>query len=95
MDSWLPSDTFRRAGFGHVLRGREHVLILERGVNMVWLDATADVASLLRGEPVCPQPRYRLPAATLQLADMTPTALGYAPCRLTPLARCLKGRRFR
>jgi hypothetical protein len=39
MDSWLPYDTFRRPGFGHVLRGREHVQILERGVNLVWVQA--------------------------------------------------------
>jgi hypothetical protein len=70
MDSWLPSDTFRRAGFGHVLRGREHVMIIERGVNLVWFgrDGRASQpfywASLFAA-----QPRFRLPAATLQLAD--------------------------
>jgi len=69
MDSWLPSDTFRRAGFGHVLRGRDHVMILERGVNLVWLGRNGlpsqpyYAASLFAS-----QPRYRLPAATLQLA---------------------------
>jgi hypothetical protein len=70
MDSWLPFDTFRRAGFGHVLRGREHVMIIERGVNLVWFGRD--------GRPSQPfywaslfaaQPRFRLPAATLQLAD--------------------------
>ena len=71
MDSWLPSDTFRRAGFGHVLRGREHVMILERGVNLVWFgrDGRASQpfywASLFAA-----QPRFRLPAATLQFADL-------------------------
>ncbi len=73
MDSWLPSDTFRRAGFGHVLRGRNHVMILERGVNLVWLSQD--------GRPSLPyyaaslfafQPRYRLPAATPQLARWGP-----------------------
>jgi hypothetical protein len=74
MDSWLPSDTFRRAGFGHVLRGRDHVMILERGVNLVWLSRTGVssppyyAASLFAF-----QPRYRLPAATLQLAESGPT----------------------
>jgi hypothetical protein len=69
MDSWLPTDTFRRAGFGHVLHGREHVLILERGVNLVWLrqDGRASVpfyaASLF-----APKPRYRIASATAQLA---------------------------
>jgi hypothetical protein len=72
MDSWLPSDTFRRAGFGHVLRGREHVMIIERGVNLVWFgrDGRASQpfywASLFAA-----QPRFRLPAATLQLADLS------------------------
>jgi hypothetical protein len=69
MDAWLPTDTFRRAGFGHVLRGREHVMILERGANLVWFaaDGTASQpyywASLF-----ALQPRYRLPADTLQFA---------------------------
>lgn len=69
MDAWLPSDTFRRAGFGHVLRGRDHVMILERGVNLVWLGRNG-----LPSQPhywaslFAAQPRYRLPAATLQLA---------------------------
>lgn len=71
MDSWLPSDTFRRAGFGHVLRGRDHIMILERGVNLVWLGRS--------GRPSQPyyaaglfaaQPRYRIPAATLELAQL-------------------------
>jgi hypothetical protein len=70
MDSWLPTDTFRRPGFGHVLRGRDHILILERGVNLVWLGQDGQpsppyyVASLFAA-----QPRYRLPVATLQLAQ--------------------------
>ena len=70
MDSWLPFDTFRRAGFGHVLRGRDHVLTLERGVNLVWIGRGGEpsrpyyAASLFAIEP-----RYRIPAATLRLAD--------------------------
>jgi hypothetical protein len=64
MDSWLPSDTFRRAGFGHVLRGRDQVMTLERGINLVWLGRTGlpspphYSASLFAA-----QPRYRLLAA--------------------------------
>jgi len=70
MDSWLPSDTFRRAGFGHVLRGREHVMIIERGISLVWFGPAG-----VRSQPFywaglyAVQPRFRLPAATLQLAD--------------------------
>ncbi len=37
MESWLPTDTIRRAGFGHVIVGRRHVLTLERGVSVVAL----------------------------------------------------------
>lgn len=32
MESWLPTDTIRRAGFGHVIAGRHHLLTLERGL---------------------------------------------------------------
>ena len=56
MDAWLPFDTFRRPGFGHVLRGREHVQILERGVNLVWIGSDGrSSAPCLRGQPVCPR----------------------------------------
>ena len=37
MESWLPADTIRRAGFGHVVANRRHVLTLERGVSLVLL----------------------------------------------------------
>ena len=35
MESWLPTDTIRRAGFGHVIVNRKHLLTLERGVSFV------------------------------------------------------------
>jgi hypothetical protein len=38
MESWLPPDTIRRAGFGHVVVNRRHVLTLERGVSVVAVD---------------------------------------------------------
>jgi Protein of unknown function (DUF2723) len=47
MESWLPADTIRRAGFGHVIANRRHVLTLERGVSLVLLGPdgrTRDVA---------------------------------------------------
>ena len=37
MESWLPTDTIRRAGFGHVIVNRRHVLTLERGISFVAL----------------------------------------------------------
>src|SRR5438046_6376765 len=41
MESWLSFDTFRRAGPGHVIRGRDHVLTVERGVSLVWCERNA------------------------------------------------------
>jgi hypothetical protein len=38
MESWLAFDTIRRMGFGHVIAGRRHSLILERGVSFAALD---------------------------------------------------------
>jgi hypothetical protein len=35
MESWLPADTMRRAGFGHVIVAHRHVFTLERGVSVV------------------------------------------------------------
>jgi hypothetical protein len=37
MESWLPTDTIRRAGFGHVVVNRQHTLTLERGLGFVAL----------------------------------------------------------
>jgi hypothetical protein len=37
MESWLPTDTIRRAGFGHVVVNRKHVLTLERGLSFIAL----------------------------------------------------------
>jgi hypothetical protein len=39
MESWLASDTIRRMGFGHVIAGRRHTLIVERGVSFAAFDA--------------------------------------------------------
>jgi hypothetical protein len=73
MDSWLPTDTFRRAGFGHVLHGRNHILILERGVNLVWLGRDGQPAAPHYGASLfAPKPRYRIPSTTLQLARALP-----------------------
>jgi len=40
MESWLSADTIRRMGFGHVIAGRHHTLIVERGVSFAALDRT-------------------------------------------------------
>jgi hypothetical protein len=70
MDSWLPTDTFRRASFGHVILGRKPILFIERGASLVWLgpDGRAHVA--YAGGLYAPQPRFRIPAPTSRLARM-------------------------
>ena len=37
MESWLPTDTIRRAGFGHVIINRRHALTIERGISFLAL----------------------------------------------------------
>jgi hypothetical protein len=69
MESWLPSDTFRRAGFGHVIRGREHVLTIERGVSFVSFDRAARPSNAVYAASVyAPGPRYRLSTVAPSLA---------------------------
>jgi hypothetical protein len=70
MESWLPSDTFRRAGFGHVIRGREHVLTLERGVSLVWFNRNARSSNPVYAASLyAPGPRYRLSSVSPSLAS--------------------------
>jgi hypothetical protein len=69
MESWLPSDTFRRAGFGHVIRGREHVLTIERGISFVSFDRNARPSIPIYAASVyAPGPRYRLSTASSGIA---------------------------
>jgi hypothetical protein len=70
MESWLPDDTFRRAGFGQVLRGRERILIVERGVSLVWFGASGEPRTAYAAGLYAPRPRYRIPRATLHLARL-------------------------
>jgi hypothetical protein len=61
MESWLPTDTIRRAGFGRVTVARRHVLTVERGIGVVGFaqDGTApqvEYASAL----LAPLPRFRV-----------------------------------
>ena len=61
MESWLPADTMRRAGFGHVIVGRRHALTLERGVSVVALrEGRRAAAHGLRVGLLAPVPRYRI-----------------------------------
>jgi hypothetical protein len=61
MESWLASDTIRRAGFGQVVANRIHVLVIERGVSVVAL--SPDGTPRLTGYAsslFAPLPRYRV-----------------------------------
>jgi hypothetical protein len=59
MDSWLAADTIRRMGFGHVIAGRQHTLIVERGVSFVAFDrAGQPQRSGYAAGLFAPQPRY-------------------------------------
>jgi hypothetical protein len=75
MDGWLPFDTFRRGGFGRVLRGREPVLTVERGVSLVWFPADGAPRVVYAGGLYAPSPRFRIPAAVPQQAAGTPNAI--------------------
>jgi len=68
MDSWLSMDTFRRAGFGHVIHGREHALIIERGVSLVWLPPGGPARTAYAAGLYAQQPRFRIPTAIMSLA---------------------------
>jgi hypothetical protein len=58
-ECWLPADTIRRMGFGHVIVDRRHVLALDRGVSFVALapDGTARLTAWAGGL-FSPQARY-------------------------------------
>jgi len=68
MDSWLSMDTFRRAGFGHVIHGREHALIIERGVSLLWLPPGGPSRTAYAAGLYAQQPRFRIPTAIMSLA---------------------------
>lgn len=68
MDSWLPEDTFRRGGFAHVLHGRRHALIAERGISLVWLQRNGSPSSYYGAGLYTPEARYRILAPAAHLA---------------------------
>jgi hypothetical protein len=68
MDSWLPSDTFRRGGFGHVIRGRDHALLIERGLSLVWIKSDGSPSFAYAAGLYAPQPRFRISGRPVQLA---------------------------
>jgi hypothetical protein len=73
MESWLSIDTFRRAGFGHVLRGREQVLIAERGISFVWFRLDGTPANPFYATGIfAARPRFRVAAAAPRFAKARP-----------------------
>ena len=73
MESWLPADTIRRAGFGQIVVNRRHVLILERGVSFVALSADGQPLQIAYASSLfAPLVRYRV--------GLTPAA-GTVPTR--------------
>jgi transmembrane protein TMEM260 (protein O-mannosyltransferase) len=59
MESWLAADTIRRMGFGHVIAGRRHTLIIERGVSFAAFDENgAPLQTAYAANIFAPQPRY-------------------------------------
>jgi hypothetical protein len=62
MESWLPTDTIRRAGFGHVVVNRRHALTLERGISFLALGTGggpiygSSLFAPLAKQPVTPNP---------------------------------------
>jgi hypothetical protein len=61
MESWLPADTIRRMGFGHVIAARRHTLIVERGVSFVAFDDQGHaIRTAYRSNIFAPQRRYIL-----------------------------------
>jgi hypothetical protein len=68
MDAWLPFDTFRRGGFGHVMRGRQAVLTVERGVSLVWFTVDGQPRVAYAAGLYAPGPRFRIPASVPQQA---------------------------
>lgn len=65
-ESWLPYETFRRAGFGHVLRGRERILTIERGVSLVWFEPDGSPVVSYDAGLYAPKARLRIPASVPQ-----------------------------
>jgi hypothetical protein len=66
IESWLPFETFRRAGFGHVLRGREPVLTIERGISLVWFESDGSPVVSYAAGLYAPKARLRIPASVPQ-----------------------------
>jgi hypothetical protein len=76
IDGWVPTDTFRRGGFGHVIRRRQRVLFIERGASLVWFARDGSPRVAYAGGPYALQPRFRIPAQTTKLASARTSSSG-------------------
>jgi Protein of unknown function (DUF2723) len=84
MESWLPTDTIRRAGFGQVVAGRRHLLTLERGVSVVALPLDGRAAQIEYASGLlAPLPRFRViltPSNVRKAAELlVPPVLRWSP----------------
>jgi hypothetical protein len=59
IEAWIPTDTIRRQGFGHVIVNRRHVFTLDRGLSFVALarDGSARFSTWVGGV-LTPEPRF-------------------------------------
>lgn len=63
IESWVPTETFRRGGFGFVVRDREKVLAIERGVSFVWFRPSGTSAEPAYAAGLYElQPRFVIPS---------------------------------
>lgn len=58
MESWLPPDTMRRAGFGHVVANGRHALTIERGVSVVAFGPDGRRFTAYASSLFAPPPRF-------------------------------------
>ncbi len=59
IECWMPADTIRRMGFGHVIVDRHHELTLDRGVSFVSLDGAGHASLRAWASGLfAPQPRF-------------------------------------
>ena len=63
IDGWVSLETFRRGGFGHVTLDRRHVMAIERGASLVWLDDAGPAPEPFYAAGLyAAHPRFRIPA---------------------------------
>jgi hypothetical protein len=74
IDSWLPFDTMRRAGFGHVIANGRHAVTIERGVTFAALGTSGRPWMVhYAGGAFAPVPRFVITADPVQAADYADT----------------------